>query len=161
LVTFAQIGAEMKDYVPLLQSALWVLLFLLMLLFFGPQIKERLRAGGALKIGVFELGELRRDLDRVQDRVDDLGEKVAALFLATMSEGMYLNLKKIASGWFGEFRKSSGLERELRFLRDYGFIEIQSIGALPDEGPELCQYASVTEAGRRFVDLAEAQGRGH
>lgn len=151
----------MKDYIPLFQSALWVLFAVLVLLFFGPQIKDRLRAGGGLKIGMFELGELRHKLDNVQGQLDDLGEKVATLFLSTMSEGMYLNLSKITSGHFGEFRKSTALERELRFLRDYGFIEIHSVGSLPSEGPELCQYASVTATGRRFVDLAEAQGRGH
>jgi hypothetical protein len=112
--------AEMKDYIPLIDTAIWAALILAILLFLGSEIKQRMREGGAVKVGPLEFGELKARVDEVQDNVSDLNNKVMQLFLHTMSPGMYGNLKKIVSGHFGEYVKGRALDRELRFLRDYG-----------------------------------------
>jgi hypothetical protein len=44
-----QSEAEMKDYIPLIDTAVWAALILAIFLFFGPEIKQRMREGGAVK----------------------------------------------------------------------------------------------------------------
>jgi hypothetical protein len=150
----------MKDYIPLLQTAVWAGLALLILVRFGPEVKQRMRAGGLVEIGPVKLGEIQAKVDRVENQVNDLNEKVAQLFLATMSDAMYGNLKKIASGHFGDYKMGGALERELRFLRDFGYIKAEYISQIPKEGPDLSKYASATDTGKRFVALSEEHGRG-
>lgn len=150
-----QSEAEMKDYIPLIDTAVWAALILAILLFFGPEIKQRMREGGTVKVGPVEFGELKAKVDEVQDNVSDLNNKVTQLFLRTMSPGMYENLKKIVSGHFGEYVKGAPLDRELRFLREYGFIEVEVIGSIPEEGSNLSDYVSATETGKNFVELRE------
>lgn len=145
----------MKNYIPLIDTAIWAALILTILLFFGSEIKQRMREGGAVKVGPLEFGELKAKVDEVQDDVLALNNKVTQLFLHTMSPGMYGNLKKIASGHFGEYVKGRALDRELRFLRDYGFIEVGSISSIPEEGPNLSEYVAATETGKNFVELRE------
>lgn len=145
----------MKDYIPLIQTVVWAVLILAIFLFFGSEIKQRMREGGSVKIGPVEFGELKAKVDEVQGNVSELNDKVTQLFLHTMSPGMYGNLKKIASGHFGEYVKGPGLDRELRFLRDYGFIEVQSISSIPRAGSDLSRYVSATETGKNFVELRE------
>ncbi|MFF1443347.1 hypothetical protein [Streptomyces sp. NPDC058295] len=80
---------------------------------------------------------------------------MSKLFLHTMSGQMYENLKKLTSGNFGNYVMGSALERELRHLRDIGYIRVHSISSVPPEGENLSQYVSVTEAGSQFVALRE------
>jgi len=145
----------MKDYIPLIDTAVWAALILTIFLFFRSEIKERLRKGGSVKIGPVEFGKLEARVEEVQDDVSDLNSKVTQLFLHTMSPGMYENLKKVASGHFGEYEKGAALDRELRFLREYGFIEVASVSSIPDAGPNLSYYVSATEPGKKFVELRE------
>ena len=98
----------MKDYIPLLQTLLWVLLVAAMLLIFRKEValfrdamSERLRTGGAVEIGFFKLGEIRAELGMVENRVKAVSDAVGSLFLLTMSTHMFSNLEKIASGRFG------------------------------------------------------------
>jgi hypothetical protein len=98
---------------------------------------------------------LKAKVDEVQDDVSDLNNKVTQLFLHTMSPGMYENLKKIVSGHFGEYVKGAPLDKKLRFLREYGFIEVEVIGSIPHEGSNLSDYVSATETGKNFVELRE------
>jgi hypothetical protein len=97
----------MKDYIPLIQTAVWAVLALAVLLFFGSGIKERMKAGGSVKFGSWlELGELKNRVDHVQSDVKGLDERVRQLYLHTMSEGAYNNLKKIASKRFGPYNRA-------------------------------------------------------
>jgi hypothetical protein len=75
-----------------------------------------------------------------------------------MGDAMYTNLKKIASGNFGHYKiqKSSGLERELYYLRDIGYIAVNSISNLPKDGDNLSDYVKITKAGKQFVNLRES-----
>lgn len=145
----------MKDYIPLIDTAIWAALILAILLFLGSEIKQRMREGGAVKVGPLEFGELKAKVNEVQDNVSDLNNKITQLFLHTMSLGMYGNLKKIVSGHFGEYVKGRALDRELRFLREYGFIEVGSISSIPEQGPNLSDYVVATDTGKNFVELRE------
>jgi hypothetical protein len=150
----------MQDYVPLMQTVIWALLILTVILLFGPEIKERIKKGSAVKLGSFELGELKTAVDNVQSDVEGLSEKVSQLFLHTMSDGAYRNLRKIVSKHFGPYTMGSALDRELRFLRESGFIKVQAISSIPKEGPDLSEYVSATKNGEDFVALREDQSAG-
>ena len=106
-----------------------------------------------------QLQEVRQKQDRLQDRIDQVqkhvNDIVAELFVATMSQAMFENLKKIASDHFGSFELGKPLERELYHLRAIGYVEIPSIQAIPKTGTNLSEYVKATEAGRQFVSLRE------
>lgn len=72
---------------------------------------------------------------------------------------MYTNLKKLASGYFGPYEGTRALERELYHLRDIAYIEVDSIHAIPKTGLNLSEHVKITEAGKEFVDLREAEYR--
>jgi hypothetical protein len=150
---------RVNDYVPLLQTALWVLLVLVVLRVLGRDFRaallRRVQEGGSLKVGPVEFGELRNEVATVRSKVDDLGERVSKLFLLTMSAPMYVNLRKLASGAFGPYQMSGGLERELYHLRDLGYVEVHAIREIPASGSELLDHVSITEAGSQFVALRE------
>ena len=147
----------MKDYIPLIQTAVWAVLVLTILLFFRSEIKERMRAGGSIRIGPVEFGKLEARVDNVQSDVNGLNEKVSQLFLHTMSDGAYRNLRKIVSKHFGPYSMGVALDRELRYLRESGLIEAASIGSIPKDGPDLSKFVSATKNGEEFVALREAQ----
>jgi hypothetical protein len=103
----------MKEYVPLLQTALWVALALIGLALFRRPLVDRIRLGGSVKAGPFELGDIRDKVADMQRQVRDLNDKVAKLFLLTMASPMYANVRKLASGRFGEYEMHPGLKRDL------------------------------------------------
>ena len=153
----------MTEFVPLFQTLLWILFALILILIFRPEIKllrdvleQRLRKGSSVEIGPIKIGELRAELDFVREGLNEVNEKVASLFLTTMAPPMYVNLKKLASGEFGPYEVSKGLERELYHLRDIGYIEVASIRAIPKSGTNLSDHVKVTGTGRMFVELRES-----
>lgn len=123
-------------------------------------ISDRIERGGRIVIGPVVLEEFRQELDTVQKAVISIDSKIAALFMATMSRLMYVNLKKIGSGKFGAYKMSQGLERELYHLRDIGYIAVHSVKAIPTEGGNLSEYVQITPTGKQFMELREAAGIG-
>ncbi|WP_130177791.1 hypothetical protein [Cryobacterium sp. SO1] len=149
----------MEDYVPLLQTGVWVIIAGIVTFVFRKDLAAirravvaRLESGSSLRVGFFEIGE---ELAKVKDEVGALQNKVSELFLLTMSPAMYENLRKLGTGRFGAFVKSTALERELRHLRDIGYIRIDSIGQLPSEGSQLNDFVDVTQIGGAFIELRE------
>lgn len=57
---------------------------------------------------------------------------------------------------FGPFEMSGGLKRELYHLRDIGYVDVVSVGGIPQRGEDLSQHVRVTDAGRDFVRLRES-----
>lgn len=154
-----EIISQLSGWVPFLQSLLWVTVIVAFAVCFRSNVRvivesiaKRCEAGASVEIGPLKLRELRRDLDVVQRRVDDISNLTARLFLTTMSKPMYGNLTKLCDG-FGSYVKNGGLKRELYHLRDIGYVDIESIGGIPIEGRQLSDYVTVTEAGRGFVRL--------
>ncbi|PZN85182.1 MAG: hypothetical protein DM484_01715 [Candidatus Methylumidiphilus alinenensis] len=67
---------------------------------------------------------------------------------------MYFNLEKLAAtDPFGKYEKTKGLERELYHLRDIGYVDIESIKAIPESGDDLSKYVKITDTGKAFVKL--------
>ncbi len=99
-------------------------------------------------------------LEKIEKKVAIVEQDVdiAKQFLFSMSNPMYDNLKKIASGKFGPYKmeKGSGLQRELYHLRDIGYIEAHSIRSIPDSGDNLSSHVKITPIGEKFVNLRES-----
>lgn len=149
-----------KDFVPLFQTILWIFFAVGLTYYFRKEIRllrnifaERLEKGSSLKIGAFEIGELKKEVNSVKKNIADINETVSILFLTTMSEPMFNNLSKINSESFGSYEKGKGLERELYYLRDIGYVEISSIQSIPERGNNLSEYVKITPVGRKFVEL--------
>jgi hypothetical protein len=157
-------GFIMDAWVPLFQTALWVTGLLALGVIFRREISalrkemlHRLERGGPVKIGAWlELGEVRQEVQDIRGQIDDISQRVAALFLSTMSPTMYLNLRKLESGHFGPFEANDGLVRELQHLRDLGYVEVHGLRQLPNSGQDLSQFVTITPTGRDFVKLRES-----
>lgn len=149
--------AVLPDLIPLVESFLWVILIIVLVLYFRKDIRllrdelqRRIKSGDP-----FQLGPLRL-LERVKVVEDEVS--INTQFLLSMGEAMFFNLKKLSSGNFGPYRieESSGLERELYHLRDIDYIRVDSIRALPRSGENLSDHVQITRIGKRFVELREA-----
>ncbi|WP_019498877.1 hypothetical protein [Pseudanabaena sp. PCC 6802] len=105
------------------------------------------------------LEKTENNLTEAQAEIEANKEKVDNLFLLSMGPDLYMNLKKIASGHFGKYHKNpdGGLDRELRHLRNIGYIEVKdnSVSKIPEYGENLSEYVWVTETGKDFVTLRE------
>jgi hypothetical protein len=146
---------DMAAYIPLIQTTMWVVLALICLWVLRNPLIERIKAGGGIKVGPFELQEVRERVESVQRQISDINDRVAKLFLLAMAEPMYLNLSKLASGDFGQYYMDGGLERELRHLRDVGYIEVNSIHSIPHRGDDLSKYVRISPAGLQFIQLRD------
>lgn len=150
-------------YVPLMQTMLWIALIIVAgvtlrpeIAILRPLIAARVKSGSAVRVGPVELGELRQEVETVRSKMHDLNDRVYQLFLLAMSPSMFNNLKKLSSGSFGPYEMSGGLERELRHLRDMGYIDVEAIAAIPTKGSELLDHVRVTPTGRQFVELRDS-----
>lgn len=152
----------MIELIPLIQTLLWMVFSIVLIFLMRKEIRTilkivelRLHSGSGFKIGPVEIGELKSKIDTVEKKVIVLNENVSKLFLLTMAEPMYKNLKKLNSGKFGEYKVNKGLERELYHLRDIGYISIESIKSIPEEGNDLSAHVKITDAGKMFVLLRD------
>ena len=106
--------------------------------------------------------ELEREVS--ETRVD-----VANLYSLSMSDDMYNNLVKLSKGEFkGYFLDPNGISGfafELRYLKVIGYIafdknpNVSGVGNLPNgkqDHQNLSDYITVTEAGKKFITLREA-----
>ena len=150
----------MADYVPLFQTAIWALIAIAIVFALRKDVRRirdalvtRVERGAALGVGPISFGELRAEVETVKTGLERLEGAVAHLFLTTMSEAMFENLRKLATGSFGPYHWSDGLGRELYHLRDIGYLSVRSIRAIPRDGAELSQHVSVTDPGKKFVAL--------
>lgn len=146
-----------------LETILWILLIVWLITYFQTEfreflnaLKERLEAGSSIKVGSIVIGELEDKVEDVRRELSDINEKASDLFLTTMSPKMYFNLRKLNSGNFGHYVKNQGLKRELYHLRDIGYIDVESISAIPYEGNNLSDLVKITFTGKQFVKLRES-----
>jgi hypothetical protein len=154
---------HLKDLVPLLQTVLWISAIFALLYIFRPEIKllrenlkQRIESGGAIEIGPIKIGELKKEISSVKVKLDETNDRISKLFLITMSEDMYVNLKKLAQkSGFGKYEMNGGLERELFHLRDIGYIEVPYVRNIPKAGNNLSDHVKITKAGKQFVELRE------
>jgi Predicted nucleotide-binding protein containing TIR-like domain len=111
-------------------------------------------------LGISE-AKVRKQVNEIQTRQEDAEKRISqtenkleSLFAFTMSDSMFDNLKKIETGNFGLYQNSGGLRRELRHLRDIGYIVCKGhIGHIPEKGDNLSNFVSITPVGKKFVDF--------
>jgi len=101
-------------------------------------------------------GELKAEMASVKEHLEETDRKIVKLFLLTMSGSMYDNLRKLVSGKFGHYELGIGLERELYHLRSIGYVDVESIQAIPKKGNDLSPYVKITETGKAFVAYRES-----
>jgi len=148
----------LPNLIPLFQSFLWVILIISLVAYFRrdihllrDEIRRRIKSGEPIELGPLKL--LEKKVEVVENEVN-----VTKQFLLSMGPAMYFNLKQIASGNFGRYEIAvwSGLKRELYYLRDIGYIRVDSISKLPEKGDNLSDYVQITDIGRKFVELRES-----
>jgi hypothetical protein len=98
----------------------------------------------------------------LQRRLHDQGERIDELYLLSMSDEAFGQLRKIASGNFGPYWVDPdmryGLGPELNYLKMLGFIRFDGDPAVPDvrelpkgDQPQLSRYVAVTDHGHEFI----------
>jgi hypothetical protein len=129
----------------------------------GPacdSIRDVIRDLGTLETKTAkEISEIKSRQDTVDSRIERAEERIDRIFANTMSDAIFVNLKKLSTGAFGPFTSNGGLRRELRHLRDIGYVTVKGhISDLPEEGDELSAFVSVSSVGKQFVELRDALG---
>jgi hypothetical protein len=160
--------ANFSDFVLLFQTILWIILIIVVAIVLRSDIvllretlRKRLEGGGSVRIGGFELGNLQKEVKEVRQDLNETERLAIRVVMTMMGPSMYQNLKKIASKNFGSYQMQEGLERELLFLRDLGYIRPinTSIRQIPKEGTNLSDYIEATETGEDYVALREGSNR--
>lgn len=104
-----------------------------------------------------QVSEIQTRQEDAEKRISETENRIDYLFAFTMSDSMFNNLKKFATGNFGQYHNNGGLRRELRHLRDIGYIICKGhIGDIPQSGQNLSDLVTVTPVGKKFVDFRNA-----
>jgi hypothetical protein len=104
-----------------------------------------------------QIREIQGRQQNTERRIGEAEKKIERLFADTMSASMFENLRKLATEHFGHFKNSGGLRRELRHLRDIGYVTVKGhVKDLPAEGSDLSAYITATPVGKQFVEFRTA-----
>jgi protease I len=116
----------------------------------------------SLRLISFGKEGLRAELEVLQNKTSENDRAITDLFILSMGPDAYRNLRKLATGNFGQYKKERhmGLETELYHLRNLGYVVLnnekaRSIYEIPESGDQLSEYVRVTEAGKRYIALRE------
>jgi hypothetical protein len=119
-----------------------------------------------LKSLTFGKEGLKAELEVLQNKIDKNKQELYSLISLSMGKETYENLQKLANGKFGPYikEKHMGLEAELYYLRNLGYVELipnsaRSIHEIEESGNELSDHIRVTEAGSRYIELRNSLGR--
>jgi hypothetical protein len=103
-----------------------------------------------------QLSDLESRQETTESRINETERRIDRIFAYTMSESMFATLKQLSTGRFGPFKNSAGLRRELRHLRNVGYVTVKgAVVDLPSEGDNLSEFVTVTLVGKQFVQLRE------
>ena len=70
-----------------------------------------------------------------------------------MPKSIYANLVKVAGPQpLGRYNVTEGFKEQLRYLRDAGYITLDSYVSDLRDGDDLSVHAKVTEIGREFIE---------
>lgn len=100
----------------------------------------------------------------LQQRVRTQEAKIAELFALSMSDDLFAQLERLASGRYGPYwvdpEMRYGLAPELNHLKMLGYIEFGVDSSVPDirempkgDNPELSRFIRVTDHGKAFIAL--------
>jgi len=115
-----------------------------------------------MKLISFGKEGFKAELEVLQKKTSENERAITDLILLSMGDDAYLNLRKLATGSFGPYKKEPyvGLETELYHLRNLGYVVLnkdkaRSIHEIAESGDELSDYIKVTEAGKKYIELRE------
>ena len=115
-----------------------------------------------LKLISFGREGFKAELEVLQKKTYENERAITDLILLSMGDDAYFNLRKLATGAFGQYKKepNMGLETELYHLRNLGYVVLnkekaRSIHEIPESGDELSDYIKVTDAGKKYIALRE------
>lgn len=152
----------MKEYVPLIQTGLWVALISFIICVFWEQIKllketisERLKGGGRIKLGPIEIGELIKE-QKKQAKELNWVQSLAKLLISDYDR-QHLEYFKNIEPFTAEVKQGSSFEWELSHLLAFGFIQRQhgkGMRTLFEAGKcNLKDHLFITERGRTYLKL--------
>jgi hypothetical protein len=111
----------MQSYVPLFQSALWIGLILVLIVFFRTEVAlarrvlaRRLEEGAPFEIGPFKLGEIKREQQRQAKEITWV--KLLVKLVISDYERMHLQNLAAEGPFISEVHQGSTFEWELRHL---------------------------------------------
>jgi hypothetical protein len=94
-----------------------------------------------------------------EQRLDDLSARLAEVTEFSMPDFMLSILSRIRKEGdddkFEYSRNDSGLFRELVHLLNMGYVQIDNLDKIPDNGLDLRDYVKITDAGTRFLELRD------
>ena len=126
-------------------------------LILSPRLFDIVELGLSKDSWFAKLNDMEKRVADAEVSVQEAEKKIDRIFAYTMSDSMFENLQKLASGHFGHFKVSAGLRRELTHLREIGYITVKGyISNLPDSGDDLSKFITVTPIGKEFIDLRKS-----
>ena len=159
---------NLEALVPLIQTFLWILFVIGVAVYLRQDISElrsnlvkRVKEGASLKVGLFEIGELKERVSNVKAEQQRQGNDIKTLrFLISHLLPTYeLNhLRDLEEGEPFPFTRNRNFDNELRHLRNLGFIEHRpntpfGIASLPQSGEDLRDRMQATDRGREYLRL--------
>lgn len=154
LVVKLFVSAEVSSTLVSAILAVVVLLFLCPRLF---ELAELTVTKGGLKA---KLRAVEQKAEMAEQSVKNAEKKIDQLVAFSMSESLFSNLQKLATGNFGRARVDDGFQRELRHLRNLGYITVKGyIRDIPGETERLSEYIDVTPIGKEFIGLRESMSQ--
>ncbi|HEX3147426.1 MAG TPA: hypothetical protein VHR66_05040 [Gemmataceae bacterium] len=100
----------------------------------------------------------RADLESLHERIDETIKRTSDLVRLVLPREEFQTLRKLSVRRFGPYAMGNGLERELRHLRQLGYVGVPSIGAIPRHGGELAEAVRVTPRGCALCGTARTTG---
>lgn len=103
-----------------------------------------------------KVGEQEKRISQTETQVLEAQEKINAVVTYSLAFYLFKHLSKLYHEREYHFNKDPNFERELRFLRDLGYLEFFRIGELRD-GENLVGKLKLTPLGKILVELREGK----
>ena len=107
---------------------------------------------------VAETEQIRTQTEIISSKVSDAQEKINTIVKYSLAFYLFDHLSNLYYDNEYIYHKNEWFERDLRFLRDHGYLENIGISALQD-GENLIGKARLTPLGKLLVELREQGGK--
>jgi hypothetical protein len=107
---------------------------------------------------VAETEKIRTETEIIRSKVSDAQEKVNTIVKYSLAFYLFDHLSHLYYDNEYVYHKNPNFERDLRFLRDHGYLEQFHIGPIQD-GENLIGKACLTPLGKLLVELREQGGK--
>ena len=160
----------LKAAIPIVQSILWIIVIFIIIIIwrkrfssFFDSLSKRISGGSSLKIGLFELGEIKEKISKVNDRQNDQETILNAIKIALggiINKYELEHLKKIWKESDDIVRFGPHFFLEIEHLDSIGFLmptKREGLIAMKKykDGEEfhLREYTSITEKGKNYLSI--------